>query len=214
MTHVQSETETPALNTRSLQFLVLTVIAATSGIVAVAFLTGWALGADPGSYADWLAAFSTLAAFAAAGIAVYFAHQAYRLEERRDEARLQSEVSRQAELFAAWPGNHEHEVTLRSFQGQERNWGTQVIPSVYFRNASDLPVTDVSATVSFKDLDETTLTIAHVPPSEAPVTRSLKVEGLDHKSLEEQQPTIALEFVDATGQRWLREHGKPPSLVR
>lgn len=94
-------------------------------------------GADAGSYADWLAATSTLAAFSAAIAAGWYAKQAYDLETTRDKRRDMESRQSQAAKVAAWFGaGHKSTESLGSAHGAQ-------VDGIYYRNASDVPVTDV-----------------------------------------------------------------------
>lgn len=85
-----------------------TIIIGTLGIFAAAVAIGVLLDAGPGSYADWIAALATLAAFGAAIVAGWYAHRALSVEQARgvrrdhdDRDRERLELRAQAERIAA-----------------------------------------------------------------------------------------------------------------
>lgn len=112
------------------------VFAGAGLLVFVSAITGRLLGADAGSYADWLAAIATLAAFIAAGFAAWYAARAFSIEAGR-ETRLEDTLrSQQASLVAGWTQPVMH-VTYET--GTPFNKFRAV--KVWLRNGSDTPVT-------------------------------------------------------------------------
>lgn len=201
--------------------LVLTVTSFTAFVIATAFGTAHLSGAEVGSAADLLAAYATLAAFAAAGFAVYFSHQAYRIEEGRDKARLRAERRAQAELVAAWPGEiqfgreHNHGVVGRPI---EINGATALL-----RNASSVPVWNVAVEFVIIRLPTTEggspdgqarkaiRRLSVLPPTDTPITvdcpdfEPIPYTGPDTQETVQKQMLCRLWFTDSRNRRWLRD---------
>jgi hypothetical protein len=87
---------------------------------------------------------------------------------------------------------------------------------IYLRNASDLPVTAVSAMVMIGGRAMAKVGREVLPPAEQPIevvlTRDqlIMIEGAWQElgtTAEIHPPRIDLAFTDSTGQHWLREHG-------
>lgn len=208
------------------------VIAAAGLIVFAAAFVGHLMGADAGSYADWLAAIATLAAFAAASIAGWFAHRALRVEQARDRARDDLQTRSQAELVAAW-------VQMVWFKaGGATTTPTKFVPSEYqlfLRNASELPVLVVTAVISARVHRPGgqavhrlgTMTLEILAPSGQAERRDLgqgvqeKIEALNQALGEDERlsVTAGIAFTDTGGRHWIREDDgvlepAPEELVR
>lgn len=128
-----------------LAFYLLVVMAAIA-LFAVSLAAGAFMRAEGGSYADWLAATATLAAFAAAVFAARYAVEAYNIESMRDEERRQAERRVQAGLVAAWfdrvEGHYGAQDELTGSLTQSGVSGAWV----HLRNASPVPVSSVKLT--------------------------------------------------------------------
>ena len=190
-------------------------VVAGAGLIAVcALLTGKAADASGGSYADWLAALATLAAFVAAGIAVWYARRAFEIERRRE---LQVEDDRrmqQASRVAGWTR------PLLAVTDVETKFNAI---QIWLRNASDVPVTQVKFSIYVAYVlgnpgDPMLTALIHeqkvtvLPPAEAPQELTI----VDGKSLSlaaeywnlpvghEPELRMRLEFQDASSTWWLR----------
>jgi hypothetical protein len=197
-------------------------------VFAIAIGLGRLAGAGAGSYADWLAATATVAAFSAALVAARFAAEAVRaardalhIEQRRDQHRDEQALRAQAELVAAWvedldgqmvrPGDVPYHVTEQ--EGQ----------SITVRNASELPVTRVGlaftlhvATHTQEGLQITNTEIGLqelpiVPPGTKNVDMGLDILVAFQRLWDEAQSAttrrlrVGITFVDAGGRAWIRE---------
>lgn len=194
----------------------LYVVAGALLLFAVALVFGRIAGADGGSYADWLAATATLAAFGAAVIAARYAAGAFELETQREARWVENQQRAQASLVAAWPDKKYFERDIPS--AQIRRLAGITKHGAYVRNASDLPVNDceVAALVTQvrpdypEPVEWTPITqaIGLVPPSDEP--RFYEIDSLtDRLSNVHEQHAVTIEieftFVDNTGIRWRRD---------
>lgn len=196
----------------------LTVFAGACVVFAASMVIGLAVGADPGSFADWLAAVSTLAAFGAAVVAARYAAGAFDLESVREQRWVDNERSSQARQVAAWAGVKEVENRASgSVPGVfDKLFESGILPrtstleGVYLRNASDLPVTQVSIRLFLADEPAGRMRLGVIPPAGVPLfvrtPNEMKVpanpEVLD---IDGAEPTVGLAFVDAAGRQWCRE---------
>src|SRR4051812_24844204 len=98
----------------------------------------------------WIEALSTLAAFLAASLAVYFAYQAFQLQSAQQQQLERYKRAGQAARVAAWfaSDDEQHNVVVR--------------------NASDLPVTQVRVSVFVWAKVVNTYGIGTVPPTDEP----------------------------------------------
>lgn len=116
------------------------IIGATSvGMTATAVLSwlAWLLLDRPmDELAGWIEAGATVAAVGAAIIAGFYAARAYGLEHQREQRLEDANRSAQASQVVVWPTGPTY-----SFQDSENFLSTV---SATLRNASDLPVTDVT----------------------------------------------------------------------
>lgn len=185
-------------------------------------------GADAGSYADWLAASATMAAFAAAIVAARFAAEAASatrgaldVEQRRDQHRDEQALRAQAELVAAWVedlGSEENPSSDVPYYVPEQEW-----QSITVRNASELPVTRVGLAFTLHvvkpspdGLQVTNRKIGLqelpiVPPGTKNVEMSLDIVASFQRLWEEAESAstrrlrVGITFVDAGGRPWIRE---------
>lgn len=119
--------------TRTIMITTLAVVIAT---LALSVLVWRLLDRPIGELPGWIEAGATVAAVGAAIVAGFYAARAYGLEHQRERRYEDTQLSAQASLIAAWPGGS-------GFAGQDgRTFFRQVQATL--RNASDLPVTDVS----------------------------------------------------------------------
>ncbi len=118
---------------------------ALSGLLI--WIATWRVEWGSSDFPSWLEALSTLAAFGAAGVAVYFAIQTQRLETKREQRIEQSLVRDQASRVAAW-FDYVAIETMTDVRGggalatsiRGAMMGRSRVAGVYLRNASDLPV--------------------------------------------------------------------------
>lgn len=90
---------------------------------------------DTATAADWLAAFATLAAFAAAMFAGWYVARTYNLEQTREADRVNDVRRAQASLVSVWA-----ESGLHTAYGEGGSSTFAAFIDVYLRNASELPV--------------------------------------------------------------------------
>ncbi len=90
---------------------------------------------DTATPADWLAAFATLAAFAAAVFAGWYVARTYSLERTREADRINDVRRAQASLVSVWA-----ESSLHTAYGEGGPATFSAFIDVYLRNASELPV--------------------------------------------------------------------------
>lgn len=194
-----------AVNRRDHSPAIIATAIAAFGLGIVVTL-GFRLSAEEG--AAWLAAAGTVAAVAAAVYAGIWAKQAYDLEEKRESARIKSELSKQADLFAAWPTTQN--VHLESTGWRQSTESTRHV--IAFRNASALPVTDVRATVDSGGYVFDTVRLPMVPPSDVPLMEPF-VDAHQQLPYIDSPLSVSLQFIDAAGNLWVREYGRPPRLL-
>lgn len=181
----------------------------------------WSGGARDG-LAGWLEAVATVAAFAAAVTAAWYAAGAFRLESGREARWLEGKQAAQAELVAAWFDMHVEDGSGPAHSNPLLDFASQPYPAVFIRNASDLPVTEV--TVSYAaitwpagDWQRTELgadRIGLVPPSATPQHRVLGAAVYGEwsrlvraaESADEADPDllVTVRFLDAAGRMWGR----------
>jgi hypothetical protein len=184
-------------------------------LAAMIFGEPWHLPPAWGDIPTWLA---TIAA-STAGVVAY---RVYRIEAGRDQLAADERRKAQAGKVAAWYGNRQDGTRLEGGAVQPQQvpnlvWGA------YVRNASDLPVTDV--TVSFytppSAADNSTTpegdsaegwqihTIHKValPPSDNPVHLAIDETALRAYSGDPRNDAfhrVEIEFTDTLGTRWHR----------
>jgi len=198
------------------------VVTGASAIVIVAVVIGFLTDAKAGSYADWLAALATLAAFGAATVAGWYAHRALMVEQARDERRGQDDRARerrelraQAERVAAWATN----PLAAKTDGQYERPKIEIL----VRNATDLPITDAVMRLSARIgprgalsgqgafVSMGSITEILVPPSDAPLRSALDPgladivrDLMNSNSNEHISIQVELTFTDASGRVWVR----------
>lgn len=137
----------------------------------------------------WLEAISTLAAFAAAGLAAYFSMQTQRQESNRARTEQASQV-------AAW-----YDETKKE-------------PGFYLRNASDLPVTSVIIGIRLGGALVCTQPVGLLPPKvkqfvELSSASLQEIADARHRPLTRGgmggPRCVAIAFVDAAGHGWARD---------
>ncbi|MSY84241.1 MAG: hypothetical protein F2693_05900 [Actinobacteria bacterium] len=206
--------------------------AAAVGLVAgvlAGIVWGWSwAGRDRDELAGWVEAGATAAAFVAAAVAAVFAAGAFRLESRREQRWEEQQRSAQAALIAAWfemrPEEWSHDGD-RNLAWMFPSSGTDHIPSVAYRNASDVPVTRVRVELLMAAVDAETggesghqfgvMTRELIPPSserghwdldESMVDKREELVGEATNAGYDQTLTrVVLEFTDAAGRRWVRD---------
>jgi hypothetical protein len=168
---------------------------------AVLAVSGWAHDRYGGSFASWLEAISTFAAFLAAAVAIVFAATAYRLEVGREQQFRAAGDRAQASLVAAWWGPDP------DAPGDEgRRFG------IWIRNASELPIrrAGLELRVDDKAIEDTVLAL--VPPARDAILVPIAHETLHvldeiirAKSEEaDARVRLTLDFTDAGGLKWHR----------
>lgn len=201
------------------------------GVVSVVIVIGagvagwWWSGARRTEVAQWIMASASVATLVAAVAAAVFTARALLLESQREWERRDLEIQAQASLVAAWP------VDTPGYGIVEPD-GLQYLRQVdvEFRNASQLPVTNVRVTVGIQ-ADDTSgaKPIEFGASPQQPVLRPggkvsfLKVMGgrpitsAEFKGLSSGNPmnrvVTELRFTDAAGRKWLRT-SPPGTLVR
>lgn len=201
---------------------ILLVVAGALLIFAIAIGLGRLVGASAGegagagSYADWLAAVATLAAFCAAVIAGKFAYDALRIEQGRDRFRDEQLTRVQAERVAAWVD--EIEVVEERDGWRPPRMGKR--QRLLIRNASDLPVINFRAAVtarSYTGGSQHFRIIGSIDRPVVPPTADPEVvmfgEGLlaalqgfrhDLGIIEDVVLTVGVIFTDTGGRHWIR----------
>jgi hypothetical protein len=165
--------------------------------------------------AAWIEAIATVAAFGAATAAALYAAGAYRREVIRDKARDHDARQAQASLVAAWPAPFDVAYQYDSREGVDT--GMVVGVSVYVRNASSVPVTNVlidfvlaRTLPSGVDSWSTHVgqkRVAVVPPGESAETYALGERArvpLGDDSEARLELRTAIVFTDAGNRRWQR----------
>jgi arabinogalactan oligomer/maltooligosaccharide transport system substrate-binding protein len=185
------------------------------GVVAVSVLraSAWAdrrYGAKADTLPDWIAAVSTYAAFLAAGVAVYFAWRAFRIEAKREARWELDQRSAQASKVSAWYGTKVSQAPLGASE-LITQLSARTRRGVLLRNASEAPVYDVSVFVIVRD--ETRLNpedvvwltkdIGLLPPMSEPVFRSLEAD-IQTEFPSDAEPRVQISFTDAAGVEWIR----------
>ena len=207
-------------------------------VFAVSVATGTALGAEPGSLADWLAAVSTFAALLAAAYAAVQTSRTLSLELDRDRLRDQDRRQAQAELVAVWSGTIESQgprITLKVEPGKvpvETKEGVchPISIPVTVRNASPLPVHEVHVEIYFQDTRDGSWVLGgrHLVVDDASgiaiVGTREDMEIMTPDMVESMVPVlerlpgadagpipigIGWSFRDNAGQRWRRGPGRP-----
>lgn len=126
------------------------VVAAMLAAFGLALLAVWLTDGNKADLAGWVEAIATLAALGGAVLAALLLAQAVRIELNREEQRLQHDRSSQAALVAAWPGRiSENTGELDEVTGFVRRVGIDNV-QVHLRNASAIPVTDVTIAVKVR----------------------------------------------------------------
>ena len=121
--------------------------------VALAWSSWW-LADSPGSdFPAWLSAWATVFGVAAAIVAGFYAARAFRLEFQRERRWEEGQRTAQASLVGAWPGALKFGSYERTGGIYEPDTTTIVGVSVYARNASPLPVSEVRITFVLAFLD-------------------------------------------------------------
>lgn len=180
-----------------------------AGIAAVVMLfsVAGALWWSP-AFPAWLEATSTFAAFAAAGVAVYFV---MRQERRVVDALVREQASKVAAWFGPGPITTRGAVSMTRIRakGAERVGVGQWV--VHVRNASDLPVSSVWVALADRgQVIGDPFSVGLLPPAADPVFEPIPNQVADgvgslqqiHGSLWE--PGVAIAFIDASGHGWVR----------
>jgi len=150
--------------------------------------------------AQWIEAWSTLAAALFAAIAAIFAYRAYRKETRIETRLLDAEERSQASKVAAWIGIDPRE-----------NANSSYIEWLIIRNASEVPIYNVTCVV-YMDNRQVAATepIAVVPPSAVGVTADVPgdafaaIHALQDREMDVRDLPVGISFSDASGAEWER----------
>lgn len=211
-------------------FRTVTAVVLVAAVLAGILWGWWWSGADRDELAGWVEAGATAAAFLAAAVAAVFAAGAFRLESRREERWEDQQRSAQAGLVAAWFEVRVEKWTVDTPRDGALafltpNSGTHSVPSVAYRNASDVPVTQVRVDLMVASVDPDSrerivkefgvLNRELIPPSrehgywdlDEPMARArtgLFAEAAE-LGYEHTVTQVMLEFTDAAGRRWLRD---------
>ena len=166
-------------------------------LVLGASIAGWVWsGAEPSELPSWLQAFATFAVFVAAVVAVFFAARAFQIETHRDMQLRWRHITAQSSRVAGWYGN---EGTSGATDG------------VWLRNTSELPVTEVRASLLVAGHKVGSVYRPVLPPGEAAV-----FIGQDHETngnvrdarrkvgVPDFRVDVELSFVDSSGYAWRR----------
>lgn len=215
---------------------VATVLALCLLVAGGAVAGWWWSGSDRDELAGWIESTATAAAFLAAAVAAFYAVGAFRLESQREERWAEGQRTAQASMVAAW--YEERVEEWRDDQRRERmmsyllpSEGTYLVPSIAFRNASDVPVTKVRAELSVSWMDHDGAMI-HVGFGEfnrdlIPPTTEHGYWDIDQVMLDERDrllqdanevdddpvTQLSLWFTDAAGRRWCRDSGGALDLL-
>jgi hypothetical protein len=152
----------------------------------------------------WLEAVSTFLGFVAAAIAAVDAVRIYKRETAR-ERRMEDVARRaQASLVSGWIGIKEfppsENSSLREQVGSSK---TSRRPGLWLRNASEVPVFDLRATVITADGEFGPIPVEVLPPAEEPTWMDIhKVMDVNWNG----EGRVALDLVDSGGQRWSRTY--------
>lgn len=159
--------------------LIVCLLGVCSAVLGAALCVGSAVDAAPGSYPDWLAAFATLAALAAASYAAVETSGAFALERKRDRQNQDDRRRHQAELVAvlagrvSWQGprvDHRFEPGIPTARAVTGVWRPDDI-IVVVRNASSMPIHHLTIEVYFQDPRNDQWLIAGQCPVFDPETR-------------------------------------------
>ena len=210
-------------------FRTVTAVVLVAAVLAGILWGWWWSGADRDELAGWVEAGATAAAFLAAAVAAVFAAGAFRLESRREERWEDQQRSAQAGLVAAWFEVRVEKWTVDTARDGALAFltpssGTYSVPSVAYRNASDVPVTQVRVDLMVASVDPDSrervvrefgvLDRELIPPSrehgywelDEPMVRARNglVAEAAELGYEDTVTQVTLEFTDAAGRRWLR----------
>lgn len=181
--------------------------AASAAGMALTGGVAWATWRQSGQawsgFADWLAAWATLFGVGAAIVAGFYAARAFRLESERERRAGEQQVRAQASLVAAWWGEGPMPPdanAARRFMGPPSG--------VFLRNASEVPVTEVSVSVRRPDsgtmLEK--MDVGILGPTSESVLRAPSRDTWDlYRAMPDGvRPNVTLSFRDAAGARWVR----------
>lgn len=196
---------------RDYRVIILAVVCAFAGFIFAALLFGkpWHLSPAWGDIPTWLA---TIAA-TAAGIVAY---SVYRIEAQRDRISDAERRSTQAAKIAAWYGSRPQHVTRRIGDSVQTSTSPEPVWGAFLRNASDLPVSDVTVEFHFpssaSDPAETwnihTIEKGTLPPNDTPIHLTIDEAALRIYSDDPRVDAfhrVEIEFTDTQGVRWHRD---------
>lgn len=197
---------------KGFRVITLSGVCAVAGFLVSALIFGkpWHLPPNWGDIPTWLA---TTAA-TAAGIVAY---RVYQIEAHRDRLSEKERRSAQAAKVAAWYGSRQRDVTLGIGDSVQTHTVPQPVWGAFLRNASDLPVSDVTVKFYFPalgadDSAETwnihTITMQVLPPNDTPIHREIDEIALRAYSEDPKMDAfhrVEIEFTDTQGVRWHRD---------
>jgi hypothetical protein len=171
-------------------------------------------GATNTDGASWIEAISTLAAVVIATIAALFAGRAFVLEDRRERRAQQDLQQFQAARVAVWA---EVAKTRAQQGGRLRTYPGQL--TIHLRNASDLPVTQVTVTLQLHGTkvdgnrwttwgDDVEFPL--LPPASTPRAEQVRLpqrfadEWADYVDDGGPEVTLAVSFRDSNNRWWVR----------
>jgi hypothetical protein len=203
----------------------LKVLVATAVVFLLAALGTWWTD-ERGHFPAWLAALATTAALIAAIFAARYAARAFALEAQREDHRIEADRTSQASLIAAWVGE---KAFTEYYEDDDSALAPLIagpprfVQGIYLRNASNLPVFTLTATVSVMARDPDTgkqqseelgrEDLAVLPPSTQAVFHRMNYRNdgnlrlAFHKSREQGlEPVclVRLTFRDSEGATWVR----------
>ena len=184
------------------------VVCGVVGFLAAMLIFGkpWHLPPAWGDIPTWIA---TIAATVAGTIA----YRVYRIEARRDQISDEERRGAQASKIAAWYGYRTESVIdtsrVQAINVEKPIWGA------YLRNASDLPVYDLTVRFYFPGTSESagegdiyTVNKGVLPPSSTPILVEYDVTARRIYSSDPKTDAfhrVEIEFTDTQGIRWHRD---------
>lgn len=173
-----------------------------AALVGVVMLVMWLLRRPEAEFPAWLEATATLAAFVAAAIAVRYASNAYQLEYQREERWQDAQSRVQASLVAAW-------AEVRPTWGRQGKSSSFPDVGCWIRNASELPITNVTMEAQIHEGPRSLVVVPLIPPGQDPQLIHWpdgSFEQALYQALLHDGSTIDVNvrFTDSSSRRWHR----------
>lgn len=153
----------------------------------------------------WLEAFSTALGFIAAAAAAVYAARVYGREAEREKRIEDAQRKEQASLVSGWVGSKE---IMEPVQGGAIALGVggggqrmRIRNGLYLRNASQLPVFDVTTALIYEGERFELPPVAVIPPSSEPIFHELLAKAPDDW---DGTGGLQVGFRDTSGVEWLR----------